>query len=49
MRRYWLPALLSDELVAPPQFRDGRIVMSDRPGLGIEWNEDLIERLASKR
>ncbi|MDE0220337.1 MAG: mandelate racemase/muconate lactonizing enzyme family protein [Spirochaetaceae bacterium] len=40
------PALLSDELVAPPEFRDGRIVMSDRPGLGIEWNEDLIERLA---
>ena len=40
------PALLADELIAPPEFRDGRIVMSDRPGLGIEWNEELIERLA---
>ncbi len=41
------PALLSDELVAPPEFRDGRIVMSDRPGLGMEWNEDLIEHTAA--
>ena len=37
------PALLSDELIAPPEFRHGKIVMSDRPGLGIEWNEELID------
>ena len=40
------PALLADELIAPPEFRDGRIVMSDRPGLGIEWNEPRIDHLA---
>lgn len=41
------PALLMDDLVSPPDFRDGMIKMSDRPGLGLEWNEPLIERLAS--
>ena len=40
------PALLADELIAPPEFRDGKLIMSDRLGLGIEWNEPLIERLA---
>ncbi len=30
------------ELVEPPEFKDGYVMMSDRPGLGMEWNEKLL-------
>lgn len=30
---------------APPEMRDGKIVMSERPGLGLEINEDLLNEL----
>ncbi|MGA1195136.1 MAG: mandelate racemase/muconate lactonizing enzyme family protein [Candidatus Latescibacterota bacterium] len=34
----------STDLVAPLEFQDGHVIMTDAPGLGIEWNEDLIKR-----
>jgi D-arabinonate dehydratase len=38
-----------DELFEPVDFRDGFIHMSDEPGLGIKWNEDLISRAGRQR
>jgi L-alanine-DL-glutamate epimerase-like enolase superfamily enzyme len=38
-----------DELFEPVDFRDGFIHMSDEPGLGINWNEDLISRAGQRR
>ncbi|MBN1584189.1 MAG: mandelate racemase/muconate lactonizing enzyme family protein, partial [Anaerolineae bacterium] len=37
------PTAFNDPLMAPVDFReDGYIYMSDTPGLGIEWNKDVI-------
>ena len=37
------PTAHRDELMAPVDFRpDGLITMGDEPGLGIQWDEDLI-------
>ena len=30
---------------APPEMRDGKIVMSERPGLGLQTDEDLLKEL----
>jgi len=38
----YLTAFL-DESVEPVEFRDGYIYMTERPGLGIVWNESLIQ------
>jgi L-alanine-DL-glutamate epimerase-like enolase superfamily enzyme len=38
------PTAFKNKLMRPVDFRsDGYIYMSDKPGLGIEWDEDLIE------
>jgi len=34
----------STDMMAGPEFKDGHVVMGDAPGLGVEWNEDLIEK-----
>lgn len=39
----YLTAFL-DESVEPVDFRDGYIYMTDRPGLGIVWNEAIIKK-----
>ncbi len=36
------PSAHSNELMGPPDFRDGLIHMGDEPGLGIRWDEDYI-------
>ena len=34
-------------LIAEPfEFKDGNIIVPDRPGNGIDWNEDAIKRYA---
>ena len=30
--------------MAGPEFKDGYVIMGESPGLGIEWNEELIKR-----
>lgn len=41
------PTAFKDALMKPVDFRpDGYIYMSDAPGLGIEWDEDVIRRHA---
>jgi L-alanine-DL-glutamate epimerase-like enolase superfamily enzyme len=42
------PTAFKDRLMAPVDFRtDGHIHMSDAPGLGIEWDEELIRKYRS--
>ncbi len=38
------PTAHSNEMMGPPDFRDGMIHMSDDPGLGIRWDEGWIAR-----
>jgi L-alanine-DL-glutamate epimerase-like enolase superfamily enzyme len=38
------PSAFRNELVEPPEFRNGRILLSDEPGLGIVWREEEIRR-----
>ena len=38
------PSAFLDESVEQVDFRDGYIYMTERPGLGINWNEELIQR-----
>ena len=38
----------STDMVGDLEFKDGHVIMDDAPGLGIEWNEDLIERYGEK-
>ena len=38
----------STDMVGDLEFRDGHVIMDDAPGLGIEWNEDLIEKHGEK-
>ncbi len=43
-------SLLRRELVSPePEVKDGFMALPDRPGLGIELNEDLVKRLRTDR
>jgi L-alanine-DL-glutamate epimerase-like enolase superfamily enzyme len=35
----------SHDLYDPPTVEDGHITLSDEPGLGVPWREDLIKRL----
>jgi L-alanine-DL-glutamate epimerase-like enolase superfamily enzyme len=37
------PVAHHNPYMRPLDFRDGRIYLSERPGLGIQWNEDRIE------
>ena len=34
----------STDIMAGPEFKDGYVIMGESPGLGIEWNEELIKR-----
>lgn len=34
----------STDMVGGLEFKDGHVIMNDAPGLGIEWNEELIKR-----
>jgi L-alanine-DL-glutamate epimerase-like enolase superfamily enzyme len=44
------PSLIRRELTSPePRVIDGRLALPDRPGLGIELNEELVERLRTDR
>ena len=38
----WVNPILKD----PFEVRDGRLVIPDRPGCGIEWDEAAVKRLA---
>lgn len=39
------PQLLADDvLAAPPEVRDGRLLVPDRPGLGVELDRDRLDR-----
>ena len=38
----------STDMVGDLEFKDGHVIMNDAPGLGIEWNEDLIEKHGEK-
>jgi L-alanine-DL-glutamate epimerase-like enolase superfamily enzyme len=43
-------SLLRRELVSPePELKDGTMALPDRPGLGIDLNEELVERLRTDR
>lgn len=43
------PTAFKNHLMMPVDFRsDGKIHMSDAPGLGIEWDEDLLSKHASE-
>jgi L-alanine-DL-glutamate epimerase-like enolase superfamily enzyme len=33
-----------NEFVSPPDIRDGYVTLPDRPGLGLQWNEEAIKR-----
>lgn len=33
-------------IASPLQIENGHAVLEDRPGSGIEWNEDAVERFA---
>ena len=37
------PTAFKNDFLAPVDFKDGQIFLSDEPGLGLEWNEKLIE------
>lgn len=39
-------ALRENLLVTPPEFRDGELLVTDRPGLGVEIDEDVVDRFA---
>jgi mandelate racemase len=45
---HWLEYMdWSNPIVREPyQVRDGHVVIPDRPGVGIEWNEDAVRRFA---
>ena len=32
-------------MVAGPKFKEGYVIMEEKPGLGIKWNEELILKL----
>ena len=43
-------SLLRRELVSPePEVMDGYMALPDRPGLGIDLNEELVSRLRTDR
>jgi mandelate racemase len=45
--RHWLEYLdfAGPLLRTPLELRDGRAVAASRPGLGLDWNEEVVERL----
>ena len=38
------PTAFRNDFIGPVDFRDGLIVMPDKPGLGLDWNEDLLNQ-----
>jgi D-arabinonate dehydratase/D-galactarolactone cycloisomerase len=45
-----LPNALREQiLVTPPEFIDGQLAVPDGPGLGIELNEDVVDRFVVAR
>ena len=38
------PTAFRNDFINPVEFKDGMILLSDKPGLGLEWNEELLAR-----
>ena len=45
-RQFAESALRRELLAVEPELLDGEVVLSDRPGLGIEIDRDALERFA---